>query len=120
MIRSIAVATAMLALAACADRPWPNAEMSGDSPAHFNFRSDDQHALATVAAAEQGKPVTWKVSDRTYGSVIPAATQYADRAGRPCRGLKQERTGWTTRDVTACKGADGIWVVSEYSPDKAD
>jgi surface antigen len=118
---SFVIAAATLTLAACADRPGAGGDMSGDSPANFSFRSDDQHALATIAAAEDGKPVTWTVSSSSFGAVQPVAAQYADLAGRPCRGLKQDRTrggDTTSRDVTACKGGDGTWVVSDYRPEK--
>jgi|GEM_PF-3116550 surface antigen len=123
MNRPFVIAVALLSLAACADRPGAGGDMSGDAPARFHFRADDQEAQALAAAAEDGRPVKWSVSSSSFGSVVPAATLYTDRAGRPCRAMRQERScdGETrVRDVTACRGSDGTWVVSGHAPEKAD
>ena len=124
MRRLLIAATLLMTVSACADRPWPHAEMSGDSPANFYWRSDRENALALVAAAQDGREVAWTVSNTSNGKVVPAATQFQDRGGRTCRGLRQTRNGGRdddfTRDVVACKGKDGTWVVADHSFDKAE
>lgn len=122
MVRTFVVIATLAVLAAC-NGPVRDVGGSGGSPANFSFRSDDQHALATIAAAEHGKPATWKVSAESFGTVTPAAVQFADRGGRLCRGLTQARTtGAQTmnREVTACHSGDGIWVVTDHPVEKAD
>ncbi|NFV80814.1 hypothetical protein [Magnetospirillum aberrantis] len=84
--------------------------------------SEEKHARATIAAAEDGEAVSWtEGGDR--GLVSPLGAQYADRSGRPCRNLKQDADFGEQkfmRDVTACQAKDGTWVVTEYRPDPAD
>lgn len=124
MIRNLAfTALVTLALAACSGLSHDGGGVGGQSPANFTARADEQHALATIRAAEQGKPVTWRVSASSHGSVTPAVMQFADRAGRLCRTLSQARSqdgALRSRDVTACNNGDGLWVVTEQVVDKAD
>ena len=85
--------------------------------------AEEKHARATVSAAEDGKPVAWSTEKGSKGSVTPVGTRYADRAGRPCRALKQDASigdEKVIRDVTACQAKDGTWQVTEYQPERAD
>lgn len=85
--------------------------------------AEEKHARATIAAAEDGQPVSWSTQKGSHGSVTPQGAQYADRAGRPCRTLKQDATFGeqvVARDVTACQAKDGTWIVTDYRPDLAD
>lgn len=85
--------------------------------------AEEKHAAATIKAAEDGQPVNWTTAKGNAGAVTPSGSQFADRAGRSCRVLKQDvtmRGERATRDVTACKDGDGTWVVTEYGTDKAD
>ena len=119
MLIRLAVAFAVvLGLGACAVPPYESG-ISGHSPANFRYQSDAENARALLAGAEGGKAVTWRVSDRSYGAVSTAGSVYPDRAQRACQPLKHERDG-VGRQVTACKGADGTWVVVAWSPDKGE
>lgn len=80
----------------------------------------EKHAAATIKAAEDGQPVSWTTEKGNSGAVTPTGTQFADRAGRTCRTLKQDvtmRGDAASREVTACKDKDGMWVVTEYPAD---
>ena len=119
MIARFAVAAVLaVSLGACVAPPLDNAA-SGASPANFSYKSDGENARALLAAAEGGKAVNWRVSDSSHGGVAPSAAGYADRVRRTCRPLRHDRDG-AARQVTACKGADGTWVVAEWSPDKGE
>jgi len=119
MFTKLAIAFVVAAsLVACAVQPYESG-ISGHSPANFNYKSDAENAKALLTAAEAGKAVIWKVSDRSYGAAMPTASAYPDRVQRTCQPLRHERDG-VTRQVTACKGADGTWVVARWSPDKAE
>ncbi|CAA7617564.1 hypothetical protein [Magnetospirillum sp. UT-4] len=124
MLRQTAFTLCVAALVAACNGPVRDGMGgSGSSPAYFGFRSDEQHALSTIAALEQGKAVEWKISDSSFGSARPTLAAYQDRGGRACRGLAQSRTDGsdvTAREVTGCKSLDGTWVVSDYAADKAD
>jgi len=113
-----AVALVSASLAACVAPPLGEAS-SGASPANFSYKSDGENAKALLAAAETVKPVSWKVSDSSYGAVIPDGAAFPDQIRRTCQPLKHQRDG-TTRSVTACKGADGMWVVAEWVPAKGE
>ena len=85
--------------------------------------AEEKHAAATIKAAEDGQPVSWATEKGNTGAVTPTGSQFADRAGRSCRVLKQDvtmRGESASREVTACKDGEGTWVVTEYSADKAD
>jgi surface antigen len=85
--------------------------------------AEEKHANATISVAENGQPVSWSTEKGNHGSVSPAGAEYTDRSGRPCRPLKQDVSmngEDVARQVTACKAADGTWVVGEYQPEKAD
>lgn len=85
--------------------------------------AQEKHAAATIKAAEDGQQVSWATDKGNSGAVTPTGAQYSDRSGRACRTLKQEvtmRGEAASRDVTACKDADGTWVVTEFSADKAE
>ncbi len=85
--------------------------------------AQEKHARATIQAAEDGQTVAWTTEKGSKGSVTPTGTQFADRSGRACRPLKQDATvndEHMTRDVTACKAADGTWIVTEYAPEMAN
>lgn len=114
-----ATAAALTAsLGACVAPPLGEAS-SGASPANFSYKSDGENAKALLAAAETAKPVSWKVSDSSYGAVSPDGTAFPDQIRRTCQPLKHQRDG-VTRSVTACKGADGMWVVAEWVPAKGE
>lgn len=85
--------------------------------------AEEKHARATVSVAEDGQPVSWTTEKGSKGSVAAVGSQYADRAGRPCRVLKQDITiagEQNVRDVAACQAKDGTWIVTEYQPERAD
>jgi surface antigen len=85
--------------------------------------AEEKHARATVSVAETGQPVSWTTEKGSKGSVAPIGTQFTDRAGRPCRSLKQDVTiagEQSAREVTACQAKDGTWLVTEYRPEQAD
>ena len=78
-------------------------------------------ATATVEAAETGKPgepVRWETHGHR-GSVTAVGDAWTDAGGRSCRALHQEASrlheaeGNFTRDVVACRHADGSWEVAE-------
>jgi len=82
-------------------------------------------AAATVEAAETGKtgePVNWE-SHGHRGSVTATGEGWTDAGGRSCRALHQEASrlreseGNFTRDVVACRLADGTWEVTAPRPD---
>lgn len=119
MYAKLAIAAAIaVSVGACAVQPYDSG-ISGHSPANFNYKSDGENARALLAASESGKAQTWAVSESSYGAVSASGPAYADRARRNCQPLKHERDG-AARQVTACKGADGVWVVAEWSPDKGE
>lgn len=119
MLAKIAIAAALTAsLAACVAPPLGEAS-SGASPANFSYKSDGENAKALLAAAETAKPVGWKVSDSSYGAVTPNGAAFADQVRRTCQPLQHQRDG-VARSVTACKGADGTWVVAEWVPAKGE
>lgn len=119
MIAKFAFAALCVAsLGACVAPPLEHVG-AGASPANFSYKSDAANARAVLAAAETGKASVWKVSERSHGAAAPAGAVYADRVRRACQPLKLERDD-QTRQVTACKGADGTWVVAEWSPDKGE
>jgi len=85
--------------------------------------AQEKHARATIQAAEDGQPVSWSTEKGSKGSVTPIGNQFADRAGRACRPLKQEAAvgdELMAREVVACKAADGTWVVTDFEAEKAD
>ncbi|MBX9635136.1 MAG: hypothetical protein K2X44_09165 [Magnetospirillum sp.] len=85
--------------------------------------AQEKQANATIKAAEDGNAVAWSTEKGNKGSVAATGEQFSDRAGRACRPLKQDVTmngEQSAREVTACKAADGTWIVTEYQPDKAD
>lgn len=105
-------------LTACVAPP-ADTRSSGASPANFWYKSDGENAKALVTALETGKPAVWRVDADSHGAVTPLAAAYADRARRACQPLRHERDG-VARQLTACKGQDGTWVVAEWSPDRAE
>ncbi|MGE5476551.1 MAG: glycine zipper domain-containing protein [Bacteroidales bacterium] len=85
--------------------------------------AEEKHARATISVAEDGKPVSWTTEKGSKGAVVATGSQYADRAGRPCRPLKQDVTmgdEHMAREVTACQAKDGTWIVTDYQPERAD
>lgn len=85
--------------------------------------AQEKQANATITAAENGQPVAWSTEKGNKGVVAATGAQFADRAGRQCRPLKQDvimNGEQSARDVTACKASDGTWIVTEYQPEKAD
>ncbi|MGE4278165.1 MAG: hypothetical protein AB7G62_01170 [Magnetospirillum sp.] len=119
MLAKITLAAVLTAsLAACVAPPLGEAS-SGASPANFSYKSDGENAKALLVAAETTKPVSWKVSDSSYGAVTPDGSAFPDQVRRTCQPLKHQRDG-ITRSVTACKGADGMWVVAEWVPAKGE
>lgn len=119
MFAKLAIAAAIaLSVGACAVQPYDSG-ISGASPANFHYKSDAENARALLAAAETGKAQAWKVSDSSHGAVSATGGAYSDRARRTCQPLQHERNG-AARQVTACKGADGTWVVAEWSPDRGE
>lgn len=90
---------------------------------YLDAPAQEKHARATIQAAEDGKEVAWATEKGSKGSVAATGQQFADRAGRSCRPLKQDVTmndEHSVREVTACKAADGTWIVTDFAPEKAD
>lgn len=121
MLRRFVPAAALLALAACADGPAIDEPgLSGASPANFHYKSDAAHAAALRQAMESGQPARWASQSWTEADksgVITPAAAFTDSAGRPCRPLTITRDA-TTRNATACQGADGTWIVAEWMPER--
>ncbi len=90
---------------------------------YMDAAAEEKHARATIAVAEDGKPVSWSTDRGNKGSVVAAGNAYADRSGRNCRPLKQDASfgdQHVNRDVTACQAKDGTWEVTEYRPEQRD
>lgn len=81
----------------------------------------EQHAQATVKAAETVQSIHWTSEKGAHGSVHPTDQGYEDLGGRWCQPLHQE---WTVdqesqlRDVTACRTTEQNWVVTEERPQR--
>lgn len=117
MIIRFAVAALLAAMmGGCVAPPLDNGA-SGAAPANFSYRSDAENARALLSAAESGKAAAWSVSPSRRGAATPTAAAYPDQVRRPCQPLRLERDG-AARQVTACKGADGTWVVAEWAPER--
>lgn len=90
---------------------------------YMDAAAEEKHARATIAVAEDGKPVSWSTDRGNKGSVVATGNAYADRSGRNCRPLKQDASfgdQHVNRDVTACQAKDGTWEVTEYRPEQRD
>ncbi|EME71186.1 surface antigen [Paramagnetospirillum caucaseum] len=73
-------------------------------------------SAATIEAAETGQEARWAARG-LEGAVVPQGAGWTDNGGRACRRLAQSalRTGETgggySRQVVACRLADGTWEV---------
>jgi surface antigen len=92
---------------------------------HVDPPAQRMWAAATIEAAETGRPnepVRWE-SHGHRGSVTVVGEGWTDAGGRACRALHQEASRLRdseanyTREVTACRHADGTWEVAESAKD---
>lgn len=72
---------------------------------------DKERATALMQAAETGQVTRWQVGSMRSGVVTPGAQDGRCRALRHEASIDGQAVG---RDMSACKDADGTWVIADH------